>query len=83
MFDTYTASDYAGLSGGAYDFYYGYEVTDKDDNWLFVAKVSGTEVARWTAEQIGIAPDHDPHRILMRGIAKFLDTVSTGLDGND
>ena len=75
MSEAYSASDYAGLNGGAYSFYYGYEKTNDDDDWLFIAKVSGTEVARWTAAEIG-EDAWEPRRVLMAGIAKFLESVS-------
>ena len=73
MADSYTAGDYAGLSGGRYSFYYGYEQTDPHDNWLFIGKIDGIEIVAWTAEQLDMEQFDDTARILMRGIAKFLD----------
>lgn len=74
--DAYVASDYAGISGGAYSFYYGYEETNEDDDWLFLAKVRGTVVARWTAEELGFGQHDHPSDVLMWGIAKFLAELS-------
>lgn len=49
-FNAYSADDYAGMESGEWSFYYGYERTirPKDgwcDEWCFVAKRSGVEVA--------------------------------------
>jgi hypothetical protein len=41
------SDDYACLDGGPWEFYYGYEKTDADGNWCFVAEHNGREVACW------------------------------------
>lgn len=77
MAEAYSASDYAGLSGGAYSFYYGYEETNDDGDWLFLAKVRGTVVARWTTHDLDGTTAYDqPNDVLMWGIARFLSELS-------
>jgi hypothetical protein len=45
-FHTYEASDYAGIDvpSRGIKLYYGYEVTDKDDNWCFEATFHGNKI---------------------------------------
>ncbi len=45
-FSTYEASDYAGIDVPAkgIKLYYGYEVTDKDENWCFQATLPRTKI---------------------------------------
>jgi len=74
--EIYTASDYAGIDAGDFRFYYGYEQTDADDNWLFVAHQNGKKIMSYTAEQLGGEDTDPPRDILMRGIARYFCLAS-------
>ena len=69
----YDASDYAGLSGGRFRFYYGYEETDAEDNWQFVAYENDEEMARYTAAEVGARQFDQPVMVLLKGVAKYLE----------
>ena len=75
--DAYWSGDYAGLVGGHWRFYYGYEAVDDDDNWLFTAEFKGERVMTATAEQLGVDPRENVGAILNMGIAKTLDFYYT------
>jgi len=76
MSNHYAAGDYAGLSGGGFSFYYGYEET-KDDDWAFVMRkddVDGPkELVRFSATELGVRNGDDPTEGLLAGIARALD----------
>ena len=40
----YRASDYAGISSKYFSAYYGYEQTDENDEWCFVASFNDEEI---------------------------------------
>ncbi len=68
-FNSYIASDYAGMTAGDYTFYYGYEQLVEDD-WAFVACHKGKEIYRK-----GISADSvkfDCGIGLLEGISHFL-----------
>ena len=69
----FVASDYAGLSGGRFSFYYGYEKTI-DDEWCFVVSENDQEVARWPASILG-NPQFNVEAGLMAGISKWLESL--------
>ena len=73
MSDAYASDDYAGLKGGPYEFYYGYEKTNDNDDWLFVAKVGGVDKFTTTANSLGMEQFDDVSMILMKGIARFFE----------
>lgn len=75
--DAYHASDYAGLVGGKYRFYYGYEETNEDDEWLFRAWQGDTLTMSYTAEQLGMKQFDSPRDVLMRGIARYFSLASS------
>ena len=85
MTNIYSASDYAGLSGGAYSFYYGYEET-KNDEWAFVATRKGfdeagatfvKEIARFSKSELDqIVESDEPASFLLAGIAKLFEQFS-------
>lgn len=74
----YKSSDYAGMSNSKYDFYFGYEETDDDGNWLFIAKnkksgrriikISSIELEKWCGQEID-SPEHG----LLVGIGVFFN----------
>lgn len=69
----FIASDYSGLSGGRFSFYYGYEKT-LNDEWCFVAYENNVEVLRLPSSKLG----NDQFNVeagLMAGIAKWLETI--------
>jgi hypothetical protein len=87
MSNAYSASDYAGLSGGEWSFYYGYESAEQDSDeepgpWMFTA--SGPDVFKMkrTAAQLGCRQFDDPARVLLVGIALALDVHSTSKGEN-
>ena len=72
----YHASDYAGLAGGRFAFYFGYEKTSgegEDEEWCFVATKDDTEVFRATQSQIGWEGGQPTEWGVLAGIACFLD----------
>lgn len=49
----YYTDDYAGLTVGNLEFYYGYEVEDTETNeWCFQVKNKGAEIYRVTSSEI-------------------------------
>lgn len=70
----YSAGDYAGLEGGGFSFYYGYEET-KVEEWAFVAKKHGIEFLRLSTKELGIRDGDEPIYGLLSGIAKSLDVL--------
>lgn len=42
--DVYSAGDYAGIRSKNFKAYYGYEVTDENDEWCFKANFGDTEI---------------------------------------
>ena len=69
----YAASDYAGLEGGGFSFYFGYEET-KEDCWAFVMRRDKRELLRFSAKELGVE-DADPTEGLLAGIAKAMDVL--------
>lgn len=77
----YSASDYAGLSVGDRQFYYGYEerTSDADDaEWCFVYRRAGREYIRIPASQLTNRPGDrwECERMLLLGIAHWLELSS-------
>lgn len=70
--------DYAVMRGGNYEFYYGYEETNEAGEWLFQVKTKEPYalVFERTAEALGQDADEEPVRVLLEGIATYLDSVS-------
>lgn len=75
--DSYCSDDYAGIKGGDWTFYYGYESADSEGNWLFEAKHNGACVLICTAGALGMEQDRDPLEILARGVATALARVAS------
>ena len=52
--EQYYSDDYAGLVSGKYKFYYGYEVTDPNDEdmWCFQVKENGIQIFLKTRKDI-------------------------------
>lgn len=71
----YVASDYAGLSGGGVEFYFGYEET-LDDEWCFVVKERGVETLRLPQSKLGVKDRWAVETNLMAGIAEWLERRS-------
>lgn len=71
----YIASDYAGVSGGKFSFYFGYEITDDaNDEWCFQAKDLNVEIMRIPHSQLKGNPSvYECHECLLAGIAMWLE----------
>ena len=54
MSNSYEASDYAGAQGKYLQCYYGYEETDENGDWLFIAKQGERIIATYTAEELDL-----------------------------
>jgi hypothetical protein len=67
----YAASDYAGISGGRFSFYFGYEET-MGEEWCFVAKEGDQEIMRIPQSKLGVKDRWDVVENLMAGISKWL-----------
>ena len=46
------SDDYAILESGKYTFYYGYEETDENENWLFIIRQNGNVIFQKTSKEI-------------------------------
>lgn len=68
----YVASDYAGLSGGAVSFYFGYEKTMSDE-WCFVVEEHGEETMRLPQSKLGVKDRWAVEENLMAGVSKWLE----------
>jgi len=66
--DIYSASDYAGLSSKNLTAYYGYEVTDENDEWCFEAKFNN-EIIKIPSSKLGVKDKFDCTECLLRGIS--------------
>jgi hypothetical protein len=71
MSNFYIASDYDGVSGGRFSFYFGYEET-LDDEWCFVAKEVGVEILRIPQSKLGVKDRWNVEANLLAGIARWL-----------
>jgi hypothetical protein len=69
----YSSSDYAGLSGGDHAFYYGYEKTNDNGDWLFVAQKNGKVIMQYTANDLGEKESSEVMDVLLAGIAKYFE----------
>ena len=76
MPECFIASDYAGVRGGNVDLYYGYEQTDENGEWCFVATEDGVEQMRIPQSKLGIKDSFNPASNLMAGIAIFVSRRS-------
>lgn len=68
------SDDYAILSGNGFKFYYGYEETDQDGNWLFVGQF-GVYKNTYLPSDLGAEQWDNPEEILLKGIGLFLETM--------
>lgn len=68
----YSASDYAGLSAGGVEFYFGYEET-LDEEWCFVAKERGEETLRLPQSKLGVKDRWDVQANLLAGIGEWIE----------
>lgn len=50
--EQYFSDDYAGLTSGKYKFYYGYEQTDENDEWLFTVEENNKIVYKLSTTEI-------------------------------
>lgn len=68
---------YAYVGHNDCEFYYGYEVTDRDDNWCFEFKGLGQRVVL-TREELGVTKEDlwDPVRPLLRGMAIIFERLA-------
>lgn len=67
------SDDYAIMRGGKYQFYYGYEETDDNDEWMFVVSEGDKDHLRLTAIDMDLDPEAEPVLILLEGISLWLD----------
>lgn len=73
--DVYTSDDYCGLRAGPYVFYYGYEVTEGDDEdaeWCFQATVGNKIVMTIPRSKLWPSDREEPFFHLLTGIGMFL-----------
>lgn len=89
--NSYSASDYAGMQGGGYSFYYGYETQlpedqlehpDDENPWYFEVKNEKNEVLwRRTAEQLNAKQaQFNCPLVLLAGIGEWLNVIKPKLD---
>jgi len=65
--DYYHASDYAGLETKNAKFYYGYEITDDNDEWCFEAEFNDEKITI-PFSKLGAKDQSDVNDCLMIGI---------------
>jgi hypothetical protein len=70
MSNFYIAGDYAGIESNGVSLYYGYEVTDENNEWCFVAKADGKSVTIPSSE-LGVRDTFECGECLIAGIAKL------------
>lgn len=75
--EQYYSDDYAGLESGKYQFYYGYEIEDKEtEEWCFQVKENGEEIYRIISSDIEKILDSRqltmPQDYLVAGIGLWL-----------
>jgi len=76
----YISSDYAGVNGGDYSFYFGYEETIKsgdDEEWCFVAKKNGVMTDKIPQSKLNVSRGADMSEYLLAGISLWLDSDSS------
>lgn len=71
--DAYHSEDYAGMNGGQWSFYYGYEKTNDAGDWLFVAYRGQEEFFSATASELHQRDLWDVTAVLLYGIAFTLE----------
>ncbi len=67
------SDDYAHLSAGGAEFYYGYESTDSNGEWCFYAKIDGEPVLQVPKSILSGRDLGDPVEYLLVGIGRVLD----------
>ncbi len=72
------SDDYAVMDAGDFRFYFGYEHTDDDDNWLFIVRKQGKTLFQRTAKELNIDAMADTSEILLIGIAEYLPGHPSG-----
>jgi hypothetical protein len=72
--NVYSSDDYCGMSNGTFSFYYGYEETDENEEWCFVAKEHGVEVFRLPAPELWHDGSDNMLTHLVAGIGQWLQT---------
>lgn len=75
----YIASDYAGVSGGGFKFYYGYEYTNGEENgdeWCFVAWKGAEEIMRVPTSKLHVTRHAGMEEFLLAGISQWLERQS-------
>lgn len=75
--ENYYSDDYAGLTSGNLQFYYGYEVEDPESqDWCFQVKKDGKEIFRMSRSKIRQSVESDqldgPRDYLIAGIGLWL-----------
>ncbi len=79
--NAYSSGDYAGLSAGGWQFYYGYEATNAEGEWLFTASKGAGTYVRLTAKQLKVDDKWNCDAVLMAGLAWFLDLCDIEFKG--
>lgn len=74
--EQYFSDDYAGLTSGKYTFYYGYEETNENYEWLFTVKENGKRIYQLTTSEIEQVNKNDllryPVNYLLAGIGIWM-----------
>jgi hypothetical protein len=73
MAESYIASDYAGIQTKTISFYYGYEVTDENDEWCFHAKTKSGKEIKLPFSRLGARDKFDCGECLLAGIALLFE----------
>lgn len=73
-FEYYGASDYTGIKIDNLEFYYGYEVTDDNDEWCFLVKEDGIEEMKIPQSQLWYIKDAVMELYLLSGIALYMQS---------
>ena len=68
----YIAGDYAGVESKNVKLYYGYEVTDENNEWCFQVTQNGQEVITIPSSELNVRDTFDCGECLLAGIAKLL-----------
>jgi len=74
--DVGISDDYAVLLGKGFGFYYGYEKTNDNDEWLFTGNFNGVTYEK-TAKELNCNQFDPPEQVLLHGIGAFLGAMAS------
>jgi hypothetical protein len=74
--EVYTSDDYCGLTTKNISFYFGYEVTDENDEWCFTVTKNGKKFMKIPKTKLHPEQREEPFWYLIAGIGHYLNSLN-------